>query len=123
MKRAAVFYLLIGVAIAALGIVASFYFDDAIWTFLRQHQNRGMYNFMRNVSRFGDWPSHVALGLLLLGAAWIRGSRKWSRIFLAMLLAMALAGFAGQVIKRNIPRARPSVHGDTRWGGPHFSTK
>ena len=76
-----------------------------------------MYNFMRSVSRFGDWPSHVAIGLLLLGTAWIRGSRKWSRVFLAMLIAMALAGGAEQVIKRTIPRARPSVHADIRWGG------
>ena len=107
----------------AAAVGAAFYFDETVWTFLRQHQNRGMYNFMRNVSRFGDWPSHVALGLLLLGTAWIRGSSKWSRVFLAMLLAMALAGAAGHVIKRTIPRARPSVHSDTRWGGPHFSTK
>jgi membrane-associated phospholipid phosphatase len=78
---------------------------------------------MRNVSRFGDWPSHVALGLLLLGIAWIRGSQEWTRIFLAMLLAMMLAGVAGTVIKRTVPRARPSVHTDARWGGPRFSTK
>src|SRR5207247_3045145 len=59
----------------------------------------------------------------LLGIAWIRGSRKWSRVFLAMLIAMALAGIAGHVIKRTMPRPRPSVHTDIRWGGPHFSTK
>ena len=122
-KRTAILYWLIGIVIVAAAVGAAFYFDEIVWTFLRQHQNRGMYNFMRNVSRFGDWPSHVALGLLLLGAAWIRGSRKWSRVFLAMLLAMALAGVAGHVIKRTIPRARPSVHTEIRWGGPHFSTK
>jgi membrane-associated phospholipid phosphatase len=82
-----------------------------------------VYNFMRNVSRFGDWPSHVVLGLLLLVIAWIRGSRKWSQVFLAMLIAMALAGVAGHVIKRTIPRPRPSVHTDIRWGGPRFSSK
>ncbi len=123
MKHSAILYWLIGVVIAAAAVGAAFYFDETVWTFLRQHQNRGMYNFMRNVSRFGDWPSHVALGLFLLGTAWIRGSRKWSRVFLAMLIAMALAGIAGQVIKRTIPRARPSVHSDTRWGGPRFRTK
>src|SRR6266581_8025785 len=32
-------------------------------------------------------------------------------------------GFAGTVIKRTVPRPRPSVHTDIRWGGPHFSTK
>jgi len=122
-KHSAVLYWLIGIAIAAVAIGASFYFDDAVWNFIQQHQNRVLYNFMRNVSRFGDWPSHVVLGLLLLGIAWIRGSRKWSRVFLAMLLAMALAGVAGTVIKRTIPRPRPSVHTEIRWGGPHFSTK
>ena len=123
MKYSAVSYWLIGIAIAAVAIGASFYFDDAVWNFIQQHQNRGVYDFMRNVSRFGDWPSHVVLGLLLLGTAWIRGTRKWSRVFLAMLIALALAGVTGTVIKGVVPRPRPSVHTDIRWGGPHFSTK
>ena len=123
MKHSAVLYWLIGIAIAAVAVGSSFYLDDAVWNFIQQHQNRGVYDFMRNVSRFGDWPSHVVLGLLLLGTAWIRGTKKWSRVFLAMLIAMALAGVAGHVIKRTIPRPRPSVHTEIRWGGPHFSTK
>ena len=123
MKRARIFYWFIGITVAAVAIGVSFYFDDAVWDFIRRHQNRVVYNFMRNVSRFGDWPSHVVLGLLLLGTAWIRGSRKWSRVFLAMLIAITLAGVAGNVIKRTFPRPRPSVQTDTRWGGPHFSTK
>jgi undecaprenyl-diphosphatase len=45
------------------------------------------------------------------------------RIFLSMLVAMAIAGVAGTVIKRTIPRARPSVKSELRWGGPRFSTK
>jgi len=122
-KRARIFYWFIGITVAAVAIGVSFYFDDAVWDFIRRHQNRVVYNFMRNVSRFGDWPSHVVLGLLLLGTAWIRGSRKWSRVFLAMLIAITLAGVAGNVIKRTFPRPRPSVQTDTRWGGPHFSTK
>src|SRR5439155_13238408 len=67
--------------------------------------------------------SHVVLGLLLLGTAWIRGTRKWSRVFLAMLIELALAGVTRTVIKGVVPRPRPSVHTDIRWGGPHFSTK
>ena len=27
------------------------------------------------------------------------------------------------MIKRTVPRARPSVHAETRWGGPRFSSK
>lgn len=123
MKRAAIFYWLIGIAIAAVAIGAAFYLDDTVWHFILEHQNHALRSFMRNVSRFGDWPFHVALGLLLLGIAWRRGSKKWTRIFLSMLLAMAIAGIAGDVIKRAIPRARPSVKSELRWGGPRFNTK
>jgi undecaprenyl-diphosphatase len=122
-KRAAVFYWLIGIVIAAIAIAAAFYLDDSVWNFIAHHQNRAIRNVMRNVSRFGDWPSHVALGLLLLGIALVRGSKKWARVFLSMLIAMALAGVAGHVIKRAIPRARPSVKSELHWGGPRFSTK
>jgi membrane-associated phospholipid phosphatase len=122
-KRAAVFYWLIGIVIAAIAIVIAFHFDDTVRDFIAQHQNPMLRNFLRNVSFYGDWPSHVALGLLLLGIAWRRHSKKWMRIFLSMLVAMAIAGVAGTAIKRTIPRARPSVKSEFRWGGPRFSTK
>jgi membrane-associated phospholipid phosphatase len=122
-KRAAVFYWLIGIVVAAIAIAFAFHFDDTVRDFMAQHQSPVVRNFMRNVSFFGDWPSHVVLGLLLLGIAWGRRSKRWMRIFVAMLLAMAIAGIAGTVIKRTIPRARPSVKSEFRWGGPRFSTK
>ena len=123
MKRSTVLYWLIGIAIAATAIAVSFHFDDSVRYFMSQHQNPAMRNFMRYVSFFGDWPTHAAVGLVLLGLAWRRGSQEWTRIFLAMLLAMMLTGIAGTVIKRTVPRARPSVHAETHWGGPRFSTK
>jgi undecaprenyl-diphosphatase len=82
-----------------------------------------MRNFMRYVSLFGDWPSHIALGLLFLGIAWICESKKWVRIFLAMVVAMSIAGVTGHVIKRTIPRPRPSVKTEIHWGGSRFSSK
>ena len=123
MKRRTALYWLIGIGIAVIAIAVSFHFDDSVRDFMTQHQTRATRNFMRYVSLFGDWPSHTAAGLVLLGLAWRRGSKEWTRIFLAMLLAMMLAGVAGTVIKRTIPRARPSVHAETRWGGPRFSSK
>jgi len=122
-KRATVFYCLIGIAIAAMAIAVSFYFDDSVRDFIMRHQNSAMRNFMRYVSLFGDWPLHAAIGLVLLGLAWRRGREEWTRIFLTMLLAMMVAGVAGTVIKRTVPRARPSVYTDARWGGPRFSSK
>ena len=123
MKRGTALYWLIGIGIAAIAIAVSFHFDDTVHDFIMEHQNPAIHNFMRYVSLFGDWPSHTAVGLVLLGLAWRRGSKEWTRIFLAMLLAMMLAGVAGTVIKRTVPRARPSVHNDIRWGGPRFSSK
>lgn len=123
MKRTVAFYWLIGIAIAALAIALGFYFDDTLRDFMAEHQTPALRSFMRYVSLFGDWPSHVAVGLLLLAIAWIRDSKKWTRIFLAMLIAMSLAGVTGNVIKRTIPRPRPSVHTDMRWGGPRFTSR
>ena len=123
MKRGTALYWLIGIAIAATAIAASFYFDESVRHFMVQHQNPAMRSFMRYVSLLGDWPLHAAVGLILLGFAWRRGSQEWTRLFLAMLLAMMLAGVTGTVIKRSVPRARPSVHTETRWGGPRFSSK
>jgi len=122
-KRDAVFYWLIGIVIAAVAIAASFYFDDSVRDFMTQHQNPKVRSFMRYVSLFGDWPGHTALGLILLSVVWVRGSRNWMRIFLSMLIAMSIAGLAGGVIKRAIPRPRPSVHSELRWGGQRFSSK
>ena len=123
MKHNTALYWLIGVAIAASAIVLSFYFDDSVRDFIVQHQNTAMRNFMRRVSLLGDWPTHAAVGLIFLALAWRRGSKEWTRIILAMLLAMLLAGVAGTVIKRTVPRARPSVHANAPWGGPRFSSK
>ena len=123
MKRATVFYCVIRIASAATAIAVSFYFDDSVRDFMMQHQNPALRNLMRYVSLFGDWPLHAAIGLVLLGLAWRLGSEEWTRIFLAMLLAMMVAGVAGTVIKRTVPRARPSVYTDARWGGPRFSSK
>src|SRR3989442_5493546 len=102
MQRATVFYWLIGIAIAAIAIGAAFYLDDTVWHFIMQHQSRAARSFMHNVSRFGDWPSHVALELLLLGIAWSGGSAKWTRILLSMLLAMPIAGITGHGTKGTV---------------------
>ena len=123
MKRHAVFYWLIGIAIATTAIAVSFHFDNSVREFMAQHQSQAMRNFKRYVSLVGDWPSHIALGLLFLGIAWICDSKKWMRIFLAMLVAMSIAGVTGHVIKRTIPRPRPSVKTEIHWGGSRFSSK
>ena len=120
-KRSSVFYWLIGIVIAAIVMVAAFYFDESVRNFMAQHQNHATHNLMRKVSRFGDWPEHFALGLALAGFAWWRGNRKWTRIFLSMLIALSIAGVLGHGIKIATGRARPSVRAEEVWN--RFSTK
>jgi undecaprenyl-diphosphatase len=78
---------------------------------------------MQFISRAGDWPAHVALGLVLLGVTWWRGKREWMRILLAMLIACAIAGAVARVMKIGTGRARPSVQTEHVWSGPRFSEK
>jgi membrane-associated phospholipid phosphatase len=122
-KHRSTFYWLIGIVTAAIAIALAFHFDAAVRDFMSQHQSASMIKFMRNVSLFGDWPSHLLLGFLLLAIAWRRHSKRWMCIFLSMILALALAGVVGTVIKRAVPRARPSVKSELHWGGSRFSTK
>ena len=123
MKRSVVFYWLIGIAIAAVIIATAFYLDAAVRDFIASHQNPSVRNFMRNVSRFGDWLEHFAIGLVLAGVAWWRGSKRWTRIFVAMLIALSIAGVAGRAIKISTGRARPSVKAEHAWNGPSLSSK
>ena len=123
MKRSSVFYWFTGVAIAAIAIGAAFYFDAAVRDFVAHHQNRALLHLMHNVSRLGDWPEHFALGLVLTGIAWRCGNKKWTRVFLSMLIALALAGLVGRGIKIATARARPSVKMEEVLHWSRFSTK
>ena len=123
MRRSALFYWLIGVVIAAIVVVAAFYWDNAVRDFIAQHQDRTLRRWMLGVSRFGDWPAHLVLGIVLMGIAWLRGNKQWTRILFSMLVALAIAGLADRAVKIAVPRARPSVKSEAVWGGPHFNSK
>ena len=108
---------------AAMLLLASFYLDAGTQTWMAQHQSAGVRNFMETVSRFGDWPGHVALGLILMGIAFWRGNKKWVRIFAVMIVACALAGVVTRIVKISAGRARPNVQSETEWNGPRFDPR
>jgi undecaprenyl-diphosphatase len=108
---------------AVLLLLASFYLDEAVLAWMAAHQNGGVRTFMEAVSRFGDWPGHIALGVVLMGIAFFRGNKRWVRIFAVMVLACALAGVTTRVIKISTGRARPNVESETRWNGPRFDPR
>lgn len=104
-------------------LLAGFYFDAAVQGWITEHQNVATRKFMRSVGQFGDWPAHVFLGLALLVLAYWRRSKKWMRIFAAMILACALAGFATRLVKIAVGRARPSIQTEAAWKGPSLSAR
>jgi len=116
-------WLLLFLVIDALILVCAFHFDSPIQRWITEHQSPDTKIFMNNVSRFGDWPEHAALGLACLGMAYWRGRKKWIRIFAAMLLACAMAGVSARAIKIATGRARPSVKAEAAWAGPKLSSK
>ena len=109
--------------IAGVLIAVAFVFDPSMRDWINAHQTDGMRQFMGNVSWLGDWWSHAAVGVLLLAIASWRGKRKWTRIFLSMLVALALAGAAARVLKIGVGRARPSVQTESIWNGPSLSSR
>jgi membrane-associated phospholipid phosphatase len=122
-NRNRIVYGLIAIVLAGIVIGAAFYFDEAAERFITDHQDPTLKNFMRAVSFWGDWYTHFGLGLLMAGAAWWRGNRKWTRIFLSMLIALAVAGLATRGVKILAGRARPAVKTEEMWNGPEFSSK
>ncbi len=116
-------WLLLFFFLGGLALFAAFHLDPVVQDWIARHQVRSVRVFMRNVSRIGDWPGHVALGLVILGVAWSRGSKKWMRVALAMLLACALAGISARAVKIATGRSRPSVHAEAGWNGPRLSSK
>jgi membrane-associated phospholipid phosphatase len=108
---------------AGLAILTAFCLDASAQAWIAEHQSAGLRNFMRGVSHFGDWPDHVAVGLVLLVLAYCRRSKKWMRIAAAMIVACALAGAAARIVKVSTGRARPSVQTETVWNGPNLSAR
>jgi membrane-associated phospholipid phosphatase len=124
-----ILFWLIALLGGALLVWIAFRFDNAFHAWQREHVWHDITLLRRYVTRATDWPAHIALGAILAGIAWWKGNPKWSRIFLAMVAAAALAGVAAYSLKISTGRVRPSVIGgryepkqkiERVWGGPNW---
>lgn len=104
--------------VAAFVLAISFWLDPSVAQWVKAHRYRSANQIARWLSHYGDWPEHIALGLLLLFGALLFRSKKWARIFLAMLIACALAGLTARAIKAVSGRARPKFQTELKWSGP-----
>ena len=103
--------------------MAAFLLDQATANWINTHSSPELKQMMRMVSRVGDWPAHAIAGAMGIAIAFAAGSKAWMKIFLAMLLALAIAGVTTRAIKIATGRARPSVKTEARWNGPQLSSK
>lgn len=120
--RARVVWLLL-IAAAVIALLVAFFLDYRFATWISGHSSPDLKQAMRIISRVGDWPAHAIIGLIGIATAFVVKSKIWLRIFLAMLVALALAGLAARVIKISTGRARPSVKTEAPWNGPQLSSK
>lgn len=108
---------------AVIALIAAFLLDQATANWITTHSSAELKRVMRIVSRVGDWPAHAIAGAIGFAIAFVIGSKTWMRVFLAMLIALALAGVSTRAIKIATGRARPSVKTEARWNGPQLRSK
>jgi membrane-associated phospholipid phosphatase len=110
-------------ALAVIALVAAFFLDQSAAAWINAHSFPVLRRVMRMVSRAGDWPAHALAGAIGVAIAFALRRKAWMRIFIAMLVALALAGVTTRAIKIATGRARPSVKTEAHWNGPQFSSK
>jgi membrane-associated phospholipid phosphatase len=119
--RGWLWFLVIALSAAAVGL--ALFADASVASWINANTSGGLRRFMRLVSRIGDWQGHFAAGLILVAVAWLRRSKRWLRVFLAMLIACALAGIVARVGKIAIGRPRPSTSTEQTWNGPSLHSE
>ena len=111
------------IVMAVIALLAAFFLDQSTAAWLNAHSSPQLKRVMQIVSRVGDWPAHMIAGTIGIAIAFAVGSKAWMKIFLAMLIALALAGVTTRAIKIATGRARPSVKTEVQWNGPRSSSK
>lgn len=74
------------------------------------------------VSRYGDWPELMVIGVIGFLIARQRQSRRWQKIFLCAMLASTIAGGLVNMLRLTTGRTRPRV-AEQYWYGPYHNGK
>ena len=104
-------------------LVGAFYFDPADSTLDRASSKSQRENFHAQCQPFWRLADTRLLGWRVLGSPGWRGSKKWIRIFAAMLLACATCRRVGACASRSRPVVRGPRLNRIGWNGPRFSSK
>lgn len=107
------------VAAALAVVVLSFALDGIAERWVLAHRHAAWVPFSAALSRWGDWYSHVAIGIGVLAVGLWRRSVTWRRAAFAMMIACAFAGISARVLKMSVGRTRPTITtAEQEWNGP-----
>jgi membrane-associated phospholipid phosphatase len=111
------------IVLAVLLLGCAFLLDAPVHHWMTAHFSPAGEAIARKISKWGDWPSHVAVGAIGLLISAVVRNRTWTGICLAMLLACAIAGIVSPTVKTLSGRSRPNVTTSVGWTGPSFDQK
>jgi membrane-associated phospholipid phosphatase len=116
-------WIILLVILAVVGLTVSFFLDEPFARLVHEHPDARLRTAGRFISRYGDWPEHALLGVILWSIAYVRRSPRWQRIVLTMIGASVFAGLTANAVRIATGRPRPSAHLTDGWYGPHFDYK
>jgi undecaprenyl-diphosphatase len=117
------FRLLVWIGIGLFAIVASFTVDDLIDNSLRLQSSGWLEETAAYLSKVGDWPIILVIGLLCVFWVFIRGRFEFGRLLLIVLVAGLISGFSATLIRSTVGRTRPSSHSVQGFYGPRHDSR
>jgi len=106
-KWIVLFLLLAGIATWAAFRVDQPVRDAIIEAQGKNWRKTGEFRFYSAVRKYGDWPPLMAAAGLALVLVRLSGSRRWSRILVAAMVASTLAGILANASRLTTGRTRP----------------
>jgi membrane-associated phospholipid phosphatase len=127
-KKIITLLFLLGSAIVVLKL--AFLSDAPVRSFILHVEEAGWDHspsklFFSFVSRYGDWPELMLLGILGFTIAKRYRCERWQRIFLIAMIASTLAGAVTNTLRLTTGRTRPRVSPalEQAWHGPYYGGK
>lgn len=98
--------------VAAAAVFASFQVDAPVRAAIVQGQGEGWkktaeYRFHAAARKLGDWPPVMLAAALAMAFARWRGSRRWTHLLAAAMIASTLAGILANASRLTTGRTRP----------------
>ncbi len=115
--------LILAGALGLVLILTAFWLDNPVGAFLKLRVGTAPAQFAGFLSKIGDWPSLVGIGLLFSLLLFVRGRADLGRMLLVVLLAGTLAGFSATIVRATVGRTRPSSHAPQGFYGPYHDSR